>query len=197
MYSPLLAALIEDLCALPGVGQKTAQRMAFYLLERDRQAGSKLANSLTKAMSNIGQCHKCRNLSETNICHLCANQKRDISQLCILESPADIIAIEQTGVYRGHYFVLMGHLSPIDGIGPNEIGIDQLTQRFDSGEIREAILATNTTVEGEATAHYIAEIAKTRKIQTSRIATGIPIGGELEYIDAQTLNRAFMARESF
>lgn len=193
-YSPLIDDLISALRCLPGVGPKTAQRMAFHILERDRQGGVSIAKAIEAAVSQVNRCQRCRNLSEQPTCHICTNSRRDQTLLCILETPADVIAIEQTGSYRGHYFVLGGHLSPIDGIRPHDIGIDILAQRFDERIVTEVILATNPTVEGEATAHYIAELAKARAIKTSRIAYGVPIGGELEYIDSGTLSRALEGR---
>lgn len=193
----LIDQLIHAFRCLPGVGPKTAQRMAFHLLERNRHGGHHLANILKTAMSEIEHCSRCRTLSETSVCPLCNNLSRDKSLLCIIETPADVFAIEQTGYYRGYYFVLMGHLSPIDGIGPKELGIDQLIARLNEGEIQEIILATNPTVEGEATAHYIAELSKNRQIRCSRIAYGVPIGGELEYVDGGTLRRALEGRSNF
>lgn len=193
-FSPLINRLIEDLRCLPGVGQKSAQRMAFHLLEHDRDGAIQLANSLREAAEKIGHCHHCRTLSETTTCPLCANAARDHGLLCVVESPADVRAIEQSTAYRGLYFVLMGHLSPLDGIGPAEIGLDQLESRLSAEEIREVILATNPTVEGEATAHYISEIVHAKGIHSTRIAHGVPLGGELEYVDGGTLSHAFAGR---
>lgn len=195
-FSPLIQRLIEDLRCLPGVGPKSAQRMAFHLLEHDREGAQRLARSLEQAVEKIGHCQQCRTLSETDICPLCANPGRDDSLLCVVESPADVRAIEQATHFKGRYFVLMGHLSPLDGIGPTEIGIAQLEARFDSGKISEVILATNPTVEGEATAHYISELAKARGVTSSRIAHGVPLGGELEFIDGGTLSHAFRGRRT-
>lgn len=194
MFSPLVQQLIQALRCLPGVGPRTAQRMALHLLERDRQNGLALANLLQQALTQVGHCQHCRNLSENNICALCLNPARESSLLCIVETPADVMAIEQIGSYRGLYFVLMGHLSPLDGIGPNDIGIDALLHRLQQQEIKEIILATNSTVEGEATAHYIANLMKGKNIKCSRIAHGVPMGGELEYLDGGTLARALAAR---
>ena len=194
IYTPLLEQLINALRCLPGVGPKSAQRMAFYLLERDRKGGFQLAQLLHKTLTEIGRCQQCRNFSEQLLCHLCSNTQRDRSLLCIVETPADVAAIEQTACYRGYYFVLGGHLSPIDGIGPKEIGIDTLKIRLSGEELKEIILATNPTVEGEATAHYLAELAKQFGIITSRIAYGVPAGGELEYVDGVTLTRALEGR---
>ena len=193
-FSPLINRLIEDLRCLPGVGPKSAQRMAFQLLERDREGAQRLAQSLLEATEKVGHCQQCRTLSETDICPLCANAGRDTHLLCVVESPADVRAIEQATQYRGRYFVLMGHLSPLDGIGPNEIGLDLLDTRLAAGGITEIILATNPTVEGEATAHYISEMAKSHGVTSSRIAHGVPLGGELEYVDGGTLSHAFSGR---
>lgn len=193
-FSPLINRLIEDLRCLPGVGPKSAQRMAFHLLERDREGAKRLATSLNEAAEQVGHCQQCRTLSETNICSLCANNNRDRSLLCVVESPADVRAIEQATHYQGRYFVLMGHLSPLDGIGPADIGLEQLDSRLNEGDITEVILATNPTVEGEATAHYISEMVKTYDISSTRIAHGVPIGGELEYVDSGTLSHAFTGR---
>lgn len=193
-HPPLLARLVEALRCLPGVGPKSAQRMAFHLLERDREGGRRLAESLLEAMEKVGHCRSCRTLSETELCPMCASPSRDRSLLCVVESPADVMAIEQATGYRGLYFVLMGHLSPLDGIGPEELKLDELARRLDEGEVREIILATNPTVEGEATAHFIAELAHARGIRATRIAHGVPLGGELEYVDGGTLSHAFVGR---
>jgi recombination protein RecR len=168
--------------------------MAFHLLERDREGATRLAASLTEAAERVGHCQQCRTLSETDICPLCANANRDRSLLCVVESPADVRAIEQATHYQGRYFVLMGHLSPLDGIGPADLGLEQLDNRLNEGDIKEVILATNPTVEGEATAHYISEMVKEYDISSSRIAHGVPVGGELEYVDAGTLSHAFSGR---
>lgn len=196
LFSPLLEKLIEALRCLPGVGPKTAQRMAFQLLERGRDNGINLARILTDAMQMINHCQSCRTFSETELCKLCASTHRDHTLLCIVESPIDMVAVEQMGTYRGLYFVLMGHLSPLDGIGPEDIGIKQLSSTLTSGKIKEVILATNPTVEGEATAHYISELVKQHTIKVTRIAHGVPLGGELEYIDSGTLAHAFAGRET-
>lgn len=195
IFSPLIDQLIEALRCLPGVGPKSAQRMAFYLLERNRHQALQLAKSLEQAVDKIQHCKQCRNLSETDLCQICNNPRRDASLLCVVETPADVLAVEQTGSFRGLYFVLMGHLSPIDGIGPNEIGIDDLQQLLRNSDFQEIILATNPTVEGEATAHFIADIAKSLKIKASRIAHGVPLGSELEFVDGGTLARALSGRE--
>jgi len=192
--SPLIGRLIEALRCLPGVGPKSAQRMAFHLLERNREGALRLAKALEEAVERVGHCERCRTLSETALCRLCVSDRRDPAQLCVVENPADVQAIEQTTSFQGLYFVLMGHLSPLDGIGPEDIGLDRLAQRFASGEVREVILATNPTVEGEATAHYIADMAREHGIRASRIAYGVPFGGELEYVDAGTLSHALAGR---
>lgn len=194
-FSPLLEELITALRCLPGVGPKSAQRMAFYLLQRGRNKALRLADSLQKAIASIGHCQRCNNFTENELCPICANHKRDGQQLCIVESPIDVVAIEQTSTFKGRYFVLMGHLSPLDGIGPDDIGISKLITLLDKSNIEEVILATNPTVEGEATAHFIAELTKQRRIKTSRIASGVPIGGELEFIDGGTLAHALAGRE--
>lgn len=197
-FSPLVQELIEAFKCLPGVGAKSAQRMAFHLLERNRIGGSKLAQTLAHAITEIGHCQQCRIFTEQALCDICQNPKRTIiEQLCIVETPADVIAIEQTGDYKGLYFVLMGHLSPIDGIGPDDLGFDVLTKQLASGNIKEVILATNPTVEGEATAHYIAELAKQYQVNISRIAHGVPVGGELEYVDGNTLSHALSGRKNY
>jgi len=193
-FSPLINRLIEDLRCLPGVGPKSAQRMAFHLLQHNREAARRLAETLLEAAEKIGHCRSCRTLTESELCTVCASTKRDRSKLCVVESPADVNAIEQATDYNGLYFVLMGHLSPLDGIGPKEIGLDLLEQRLRTGVIDEVILATNPTVEGEATAHYISEIVKERGIKPTRIAHGVPVGGELEYVDGGTLSHAFSGR---
>ncbi len=193
-HPPLLQQLISALRCLPGVGAKSAQRMAYHLLERDREGGRQLARMLAEAMDNIGHCKRCRTLSENDLCSICANTHRDPSLLCVVETPADLAIIEQAIDYSGGYFVLGGHLSPLDGIGPREIGLDQLDQRLAEGEVKEIILATNPTVEGEATAQYIHDMARARNIRTTRIAQGVPMGGELEYVDGATLAHAFRGR---
>lgn len=196
-YSPLLSRMMEALRCLPGVGPKSAQRIAFHLLERDREGARHLAEMLQKALEGIRHCKRCRTLSETEVCALCADSSRNGALLCVIETPADVLAVEQATGYRGLYFVLMGHLSPLDGIGPAELGLDRLEQRFAEGEIREVILATNPTVEGEATAHYIADLAREYGVRATRIAHGVPLGGELEYIDSGTLSHAFTGRREF
>ncbi len=191
--SPKLTHLIEALCCLPGIGKKSAQRIAYHVLERDRDGARKLAASMNDAMDSIGHCQRCRTFSETEICPLCASHKRDRALLCVVESPADVASIEQSD-FRGLYFVLMGHLSPLDGIGPDEIGLPELGQLFDEGEIEEVILATSTTVEGEATAHFIGEMVRKRNLKVTRIAHGIPMGGGLEYVNSRTISHAMAGR---
>jgi recombination protein RecR len=194
MSAPLLDQLIEALRVLPGVGQKTAQRMAYHLLEREREGGQKLSSLLAQAMERIGHCAQCRDFSESELCATCANNSRERSQLCVVESPADRLAIENATGFRGVYFVLQGRLSPLDGIGPRELGLELLGQRLDAGEITEMIIATSATVEGEATAHYLAQLARARQVRPSRLAQGLPLGGELEFVDRGTLSHAFGTR---
>ncbi len=194
--SPLLTQLMEALRCLPGVGPKSAQRMAFHLLQRDRKGGLLLAEALGQAMVDIGHCSQCRTFTEEETCHICNNPKRqENGQLCVVESPADIAALEATGQFSGRYFVLMGHLSPLDGIGPSDIGLDVLDFRLQKGGISEVILATNPTVEGEATAHYIAELCREHQVSASRIAHGVPVGGELELVDGTTLSHSLLGRQ--
>lgn len=195
-HSPSLARLIDALRTLPGVGPKTAQRMAFHLLQHGRGAARSLAVAIEDSLQSVRGCARCRMLTESELCSICSSASRDISQLCIVESPADVLAIEQSGGYRGRYFVLLGHLSPLDGIGPEQLGIRELEALLEGNEVREMILATNPTVEGEATAHFLSELAQQRGIRASRIAHGVPIGGELEYIDAGTLARALSGRQA-
>lgn len=196
-FSPLIDQLIESLRCLPGVGPKSAQRMAFYLLQRDRDGARRLAGALERAADQVAECRDCRVLTEQERCALCASGKRDRGMLCIVESPADVHALDAATDYDGLYFVLNGRLSPLDGVGPAELGLGRLEQRFESGEVREIILATNPTVEGEATAHYIAELARSHGIGVSRIAHGVPVGGELEYVDSGTLSHAFAGRREY
>jgi len=196
IYPPALLRLIEALRCLPGVGPKSAQRMAFHLLEKDRNSAAMLADSLHQAIGSVGRCERCRMFAQAQLCPICASSTRDATTLCIVESPADVAAIEQSGSYRGTYFVLMGHLSPLDGIGPDELGFAQLEALLADGSIREAILATNTTVEGDATAHVIAELALRHEVKPSRIAHGVPVGGELEYVDGGTLAHALAGRHT-
>jgi recombination protein RecR len=193
-HSAALTRLIDALRTLPGVGPKTAQRMAFHLLQEGRAGARTLSEALNAALESVVRCKRCRMLTEGELCWICAAPQRDASLLCVVESPADVVAVEQSGSYRGRYFVLMGHLSPLDGIGPEQLGVRELEALLDSGEIREMILATNPTVEGEATAHFLSELAAKRQIRASRIAHGVPIGGELEYVDGGTLAHALTGR---
>lgn len=190
----LIDEVIDAFRCLPGVGPKSAQRMLLYLLERDREGGKQLSRLLGRAMDIIGHCRSCRNLTETDECLICQDSSRELRTLCIVESPADVIAIEQSGGYRGYYFVLMGTLSPIDGRGPEEIGLDQLVERC-SRDVEEVILAVSSSVEGEATVHYITEMLRDLRLNVSRLAQGIPLGGELEYVDGGTLSRAIEGRK--
>lgn len=193
---PALEQLVEALRCLPGVGPKSALRMAYHLLQRDRQGANNLALSLNNALSVINHCSLCNNFSEQPVCPLCASEKRDSSLLCVIEMPTDLMMLEQTQAYQGMYFVLMGRLSPLDGVGPKEIHLDKLIKRAQDGLIQEVILATNYTVEGEATAHYVSELLKARGLKVSRIARGLPMGGEIEHVDSGTLAQAMMERRS-
>jgi len=192
----LIAELMEALRCLPGVGPKSAQRMTYHLLQRNREGARRLAHALASAAERVGHCARCRTFTELEVCAVCNSAQRDHGQLCVVESPADVLAVEHATGYRGLYFVLMGHLSPLDGIGPEELGVSQLLDRLAEGEVKEVILATNPTVEGEATAHYLSELVRARGIKASRIAHGVPLGGELEYIDGGTLSHAFAGRKS-
>ncbi|BCN93961.1 recombination protein RecR [Thiomicrorhabdus immobilis] len=196
MQSPLIQELIEAFRVLPGVGPKSAQRMAYHLLERNKSGGLLLSQALSKAVEEVGHCSLCRTLTEEETCSICQSARRATGELCIVESPADVGVIEQSGIFQGQYFVLMGHLSPIDGIGPKQIGLDLLESRLSDGSVSELIIATNPTVEGEATAHYIQQMAIKQGVVVSRLAQGIPMGGELEYLDSGTLSQAFLARRS-
>ncbi|MCC7462309.1 MAG: recombination protein RecR [Gammaproteobacteria bacterium] len=193
-HSPALVALIDALRTLPGVGPKSAQRMAFHLLQEGRSPARALAEALTRALERVGRCRRCRMLTEGELCSICANAARDPALMCVVESPADVVAIEQSGGYRGRYFVLMGHLSPLDGIGPDQLGAREFEALLAAGGVHEVILATNPTVEGEATAHLFSEMVRQRGIAASRIAHGVPVGGELEYIDSGTLAHALAGR---
>lgn len=192
--SPLLVRLTEAFLCLPSVGPKSAQRMAYHLLQRDRKGGVELAGLLSEAMEKVGHCQSCRTFSETEYCRICENEERNARIVCVVESPSDVLAIEKSTDFDGRYFVLMGHLSPLDGIGPRDIGLDILQERFAGGSIGEVILATNPTVEGSATANYISELAKSSGIKVMKIAQGIPLGGELEFVDGGTLSHAFSGR---
>ena len=191
---PALEVLMQALRRLPGIGPKSAQRMAFHLLERDREGARALAQALTTAVERVIHCRRCNNFSETELCTVCSSPRRDASLLCVVESPADLISLDQAGVYNGTYFVLMGRLSPLDGIGPEELGLQRLEALLDQGDIKDVVLATNLTVEGEATAHYVSDLVRRRNIRVTRIAYGIPVGGELEYTDRSTLARALSGR---
>ena len=195
MFTPAIQQLIDHLQCLPGVGRKSAQRMAMQLLERERESGLALAKSIESALTNVHQCRACRNFTEEDLCRICVDARRDGQQIWVVEGPSDVLAIEQSGVYQGHYFVLMGHLSPIDGVGPNELGVPELIRRVEAGA-SEVILATNPTVEGEATAQYITDKLRDLPVSVSRIAHGVPIGGELEYVDGGTLAHALNSRKS-
>jgi recombination protein RecR len=195
-YSPLLVRLIDGLRCMPGIGQKSAQRIAFHLLERDRDGANGLSSALADAVQGIGHCTRCRMFTEHELCSICSAPGRDTAQLCVVESPADVMAIEDATGFRGLYFVLMGHLSPLDGIGPEELGLSKLEEWLAAGEVKELIIATNPTVEGDATAHYLADVALRHQVSASRIAHGVPLGGELEYVDGGTLSHAFYGRRA-
>ena len=194
MSTPLLDQLIDAFRVLPGVGQKSAQRMAYHVLERARDGGRRLSEVLAEAVEKVGHCGRCRDFSETAVCPTCGSAARDAHQLCVVETPADRLAIEQATGYRGLYYVLQGRLSPLDGIGPRELGLDRLAERLREGEVQELIVATNPTVEGEATAHFLARLAREHGVRPSRLAHGVPLGGELEYVDRGTLSHAFGSR---
>lgn len=187
-------ALIEALRRLPGIGPKSAQRLAFHLLERDRDGARRLAEALREAVERVGHCARCRMLSDAETCAICSAADRDGSLLCVVETPLDLLSIEQATGYRGRYFVLHGRLSPVDGLGPEELGFDRLIRRLEEGEVRELIVATGATVEGEATAHYLAELAAARGVRASRLAFGLPVGSDLDYVDRSTLAHAFQSR---
>ncbi len=195
-FSVLLSELIEALKCLPGVGPKSAQRMAVHLLEKDPKGALRLSQSVHQAVNEIGQCQYCRMLSETDVCQICQDPRRDQGILCIVETCMDLMAIEQSGSFAGRYFVLMGRLSPLDGIGPDELKLDQLQQRLAADEVQEIILATSPTVEGETTANYIVQMAQAQHKRISKIAYGVPFGGELEYVDGHTLSHALSCRQA-
>jgi recombination protein RecR len=195
MSSTSLDELILSLSCLPGVGQKSAQRMALHLLERDQAGAKRIAEALMSALENLRHCHQCRNFCDSEICEICADDDRDQSTICVVETPADVIAVETSAAFRGRYFVLLGKLSPLDGYGPEQIGLDQLEQQLQQGATREIILATSATVEGDITAQYIADIAARYGVASSRLARGIPLGGELEFVDSGTLSRALSGRQ--
>lgn len=190
----VIEELIQALRCLPGVGPKSAQRMAYHLLQRDREGGRRLSLAIGEAVERVGNCRRCRTLTDTGICAVCRDNSRDPTTLCIVETPADMIAIDKGTGYRGMFFVLMGHLSPLDGIGPAQIGLDDLGRRLEEGEVGEVVLATSSTVEGQATAHYIGEMVRARELKATRLAYGIPLGGELEFVDSTTLAHAFRGR---
>ena len=191
-----LDALVEALRCLPGVGPKSAQRIAYHMLQHDRDGASRLATSLEHAVASIQHCEKCNNFTEAQPCELCRSPRRDTGLLCVVEMPGDVAMMEQAQAYRGHYFVLLGRLSPLDGIGPREINLDRLVKRAADGIVKEVILATNFTVEGEATAHYLAEKLSARGLKVTRIARGLPVGGELEHVDSGTLAQSVIERRS-
>lgn len=191
-----LERLIDALRVLPGVGPRSAQRMAYYLLQRDRSGAEQLARALSEALARVRHCALCNNYTEDETCALCRSPRRDRTQLCVVETPADLAMVEQTSAYAGMYFVLMGRLSPLDGVGPRDIGLEKLLARATEGEVAEVVLATNFTNEGEATAHYVAELLRSRNVRVSRIARGVPLGGELEYVDAGTLSQALLDRRA-
>lgn len=197
MQSPLIKKLIDAFTCLPGVGPKSAQRMAYYLLERNREGGEQLSAALSQAMQGVEHCARCRDFTEAEMCGVCLSSARDESLLCIVESPVDVYAIESTGGYKGKYFILMGHLSPLDGIGPEDLGLSDLKELVQTEAPKEIILATNSTVEGEATAHFIAEMLKSSTGKMSRLASGVPLGGELEYIDGGTLMHSLSGRQPY
>lgn len=193
-FSPAIEELIEALRCLPGVGPKSAQRMTLHLLERDREGAESLSAALSQAVNKVDHCQRCRNFTELEVCEICIDTRRDASTICVVETPGDVLAVEMSGSYKGIYYVLMGHLSPIDGIGPEEIGLDLFHQRVIDEGICEVILATNPTVEGEATAYYLIDLLQEAGVRVSRIAHGVPLGGELEYVDGSTLAHAFSGR---
>jgi len=195
MSSPSLDELITSLRCLPGVGQKSAQRMALHLLERERDGAKRIATAMSNALDSVRHCQQCRNFSDTDVCEICSDARRDQQTLCVVETPADVLAVESSAAYRGRYFVLLGRLSPLDGYGPGQLGLDELEQQLSKGGTSEVILATSATVEGDITAQYIADFAASYDIKSSRLARGIPLGGELEFVDSGTLSRALSGRQ--
>jgi recombination protein RecR len=195
MSSPSLDQLITALKCLPGVGQKSAQRMALHLLERDQDGARQIAASISNALDTVRHCQRCRNFSDVDVCQICSDEERDQDLLCVVETPADVLAVESSAAYRGRYFVLLGRLSPLDGYGPGQLGLDELEQQLDDGKISEIILATSATIEGDITAQYIADFANRHGVNSSRLARGIPLGGELEFVDSGTLSRALSGRQ--
>jgi len=197
MSSPSLDEMISALKCMPGVGQKSAQRMALHLLERDQQGAKRIADAITVALDRVRHCSRCRNFSDADLCTVCEDSSREQNTICVVETPADVLAVESSGAYRGRYFVLLGRLSPLDGYGPGQLGLEDLERQLDDGGIDEIILATSATVEGDITAQYIADFAARRGVATSRLARGIPLGGELEFVDGGTLSRALAGRQKF
>jgi len=197
MSSPSLDEMIASLKCLPGVGQKSAQRMALHLLERDQQGARRLASSINSALELVKHCQQCRNFSDSDVCDICSDISRDQGSICVVETPADVLAVESSAAYRGRYFVLLGRLSPLDGYGPSQLGLDNLEQQLGEGNVKEVILATSATVEGDITAQYIADFATRYGIVSSRLARGLPLGGELEFVDSGTLSRALSGRQKF
>ena len=195
--SSSLVNLVNALTCLPGVGQKSAQRMALHLIERDQEGAGRLAKAINTALDKVQHCQQCRNFSDSDLCEICVNPKRNASTLCIVETPADVLAIESSGAFQGSYYVLLGRLSPLDGIGPDQLGLDKLEDYLQAGSVEEIILATSATVEGDITAQFVADIAHKTDISTSRLARGIPLGGELEFVDSGTLSRALLGRQRF
>lgn len=195
MSSASLDALVAALTRLPGIGQKSAQRMALHLLERDQDGAQQIADALNQALQTVKHCERCRNFSDRDLCDICGDSSRDQNTLCVVETPADVLAVESSAAFRGRYFVLLGRLSPLDGYGPAELGLDQLEAQIEAGGIGEIILATSATVEGDITAQYIADMAGKYSIASTRLARGIPIGGELEFVDSGTLSRALSGRQ--
>lgn len=196
-FSPLFNSLVQSFCCLPGVGKKSAQRMALHLLEKDREGAAQLAQDIDQALQSISRCRRCRNLTEAELCDICADERRDHTTLCVVENPMDVLALESAGSYRGGYFVLYGHLSPLDGVGPDELGMSELKTLVVENSVQEVILATNLTMEGEATAHYLSDLVQSEGVKVSRIAHGVPMGGELEYVDGNTLSLALSGRKAF
>lgn len=197
MSSASLDEMIASLKCLPGIGQKSAQRMALYLLERDRDGAARIAGAISGALASVRHCSRCRNFSDNELCDICADDSRDSNTLCVVETPADVLALEGSAAYNGRYFVLLGRLSPLDGLGPEQLGLAEFEAQLDGGDIGEIILATSATVEGDITAQYIADLAARREVACSRLARGIPIGGELEFVDGGTLSRALSGRQQF
>ena len=197
MSSPSLDELITSLKCLPGIGQKSAQRMALHLLERDKAGAERISRAISNALETVQHCQQCRNFSDTSLCHICSDSGRDQATLCVVETPADVLAVESSASYRGRYFVLLGRLSPLDGYGPEQLGLEKLENQLGCGDIGEIILATSATVEGDITAQYIADFAGKYSVTSSRLARGIPLGGELEFVDSGTLSRALSGRQKF